>query len=105
MSDEDITNKLLQGLGLKDTVIDIEGVKSQIQGNIESLINDGFIKTMPELINIEDNPLTFWKDEGVDTSPQVEKFLNTVLGELTGLGVEFNPNVLTRLDPTLIIKF
>ena len=102
MSDEDITNKLLQGLGLKDTVIDIEGVKSQIQGNIESLINDGFIKTMPELINIEDNPLTFWKDEGVDTSPQVEKFLNTVLGELTGLGVEFNPDVLTRLDPTFI---
>ena len=102
MSDEDITNKLLQGLGLKDTVIDFDTIKGQIQGNIETLINDGFIKTMPELINIEDNPLTFWKDEGVDTSPQVEKFLNSVLGELTGLGVEFNPDVLTRLDPTFI---
>ena len=102
MSDEDITNKLLQGLGLKDTVIDFDTIKGQIQGNIETLINDGFIKTMPELINIEDNLLTFWKDEGVDTSPQVEKFLNSVLGELTGLGVEFNPDVLTRLDPTFI---
>ena len=106
MSDEDITNKLLQGLGLKDTVIDIEGVKSQIQGNIESLINDGFIKTMPELINVEDKWWTPFTDEGVNTTPQVKEFLNSVLGELTGLGTELlvdgKPEILTRLDPTFI---
>ena len=106
MSDEDITNKLLQGLGLKDTVIDIEGVKSQIQGNIESLINDGFIKTMPELINVEDKWWTPFTDEGVNTTPQVKEFLNSVLGELTGLGTELlvdgKPEILTRLAPTFI---
>ena len=89
-----------------DTVIDFDTIKGQIQGNIESLINDGFIKTMPELINVEDKWWTPFTDEGVNTTPQVKEFLNSVLGELTGLGTELlvdgKPEILTRLDPTFI---
>ena len=61
---------------------------------------------MPELINVEDKWWTPFTDEGVNTTPQVKEFLNSVLGELTGLGTELlvdgKPEILTRLDPTFI---
>ena len=55
-----------------------------------------------QLVIEKDKWWTPFTDETIDTTPQVKEFLNNVLGELTGLGLEFNPDVLTRLDPTFI---
>ena len=106
LSDDEVTQKLLEGLGINNTQIDFELIKNQIQGNIENLINEGFIKSMPELLNEKDKWWTINTDESLQVTPEslqrTTEFLNNVLGELTGLGLEFNPDVLTRLDPTFI---
>jgi uncharacterized protein YpuA (DUF1002 family) len=106
LSDDEITQKLLESLGINNTQIDFELIKNQIQGNIENLINEGFIKSMPELLNEKDKWWTINTDESLQVTPeslqQTTEFLDNVLGELTGLGLEFNPDVLTRLDPTFI---
>ena len=106
LSDDEVTQKLLQGLGINETQIDFETIRNQIQGNIQSLIDTGFIKSMPELLNEKDKWWTINTDESLQVTPEslqrTTEFLNNVLGELTGLGLEFNPDILTRLDPTFI---
>ena len=70
LSDDEVTQKLLQGLGINETQIDFETIRNQIQGNIQSLIDTGFIKSMPELLNEKDKWWTINTDESLQVTPE-----------------------------------
>jgi len=102
LTDDVVTEMLLKELGLDNAKIDFDLIRDNIATNITNLVNDGFSKTMPSLVVEKDKWWTPLTDETIDTSPQVEKFLTQVLGELTGLGDQFDPVLLTKLEPTQI---
>ena len=102
LTDDVVTEMLLKELGLDKAKIDFDLIRDNIATNITNLVNGGFSKTMPSLVFEKDKWWTPFTDETIDTSPQVEKFLTQVLGELTGLGDQFDPVLLTKLEPTQI---
>ena len=103
LDDEEITKLLLDKLGLKDSDVNFDEAQAEMRTNIETLISEGFDKAIPQLVAQKDKVLTFWKDESKLSTPESiiaqTEFLTTLFGEVTGLGKDFAPNVLLRMNP------
>jgi len=103
LDDEEITNLILDKLGIKDSDVNFDEAQAEMRTNIETLISQGFDKAMPQLVAQKDKILTFWKDESKLSTPESivaqTEFLSNLFGEVTGLGKDFVPNVLLRIDP------
>jgi|TARA_Y100000296_G_scaffold72395_1_gene88725 hypothetical protein len=102
IDDAELTKMLLEKIGLNDADVDLEAVKDQFISNTNTVIEQGFDKSFPTLV--EDNPLTFWTDEAKAQlkSPEMASFLQDIMGELTGMGNDFNPLILLQLDDVYI---
>ena len=102
IDDAELTKMLLEKIGLNDADVDLEAVKDQFISNTDNVIEQGFDKSFPTLV--EDNPLTFWTDEAKAQlkSPEMASFLQDIMGELTGMGNDFNPLILLQLDDVYI---
>jgi hypothetical protein len=103
LDDEEITKLLFKKLGIKDSDVNFDEAQAEMRTNIETLISEGFDKAMPQLVAQKDKILTFWKDESKLSTPESimaqTEFLTTLFGEVTGLGKDFAPNVLLRMNP------
>ena len=93
---------LLDKIGLQDSDVDLEAIKDQFVTNTDNVIAQGFDKSFPALV--EDNKWTVWVDEAAEQlkSPQMTGFIKTIMGELTGMGNDFNPSILLQLDDVYI---
>ena len=106
LDDADITKRFLEGLGLQDSDVNFEEVRATIQSNIENIISEGFNKALPQLVSQKDKWWTVTVDESLlptaESLAERAEFITNVMGELTGLGKEFVPNILLKLDPETI---
>ena len=102
IDDADITRMLLDKIGLQDSDVDLEAIKDQFVTNTDNVIAQGFDKSFPTLV--EDKGWTVWVDEAAEQlkSPQITGFIKTIMGELTGMGNDFNPSILLQLDDVYI---
>ena len=100
VDDDEIKKMLLDQIGLSDADVDLEAVKQQFISNTENVITEGFEKSFPTLV--KDKAWTFWTDEAKNQIPQITEFLNNTLGELTGMGNDFTPQILLRMDSVYI---
>ena len=102
IDDADITRMLLDKIGLQDSDVDLEAIKDQFITNTDNVITQGFDKSFPTLV--EDKGWTLWVDEAAEQlkSPEVTNFIQKIMGELTGMGNDFNPLVLLQLDDVYI---
>ena len=106
LDDADITKRFLEGLGIQDSDVNFEEVRATIQSNIENVISEGFNKALPQLVSQKDKWWTVTVDESLlptaESLAERAEFITNVMGELTGLGKEFVPNILLKLDPETI---
>jgi len=106
LDDADITKRFLEGLGIQDSDVNFEEVRATIESNIENIISEGFNKALPQLVSQKDKWWTVTVDESllptVESLAERAEFITNVMGELTGLGKEFAPNILLKLDPEII---
>jgi hypothetical protein len=100
VDDDEIKKMLFDQIGLSDADVDLEAVKQQFISNTENVITEGFEKSFPTLV--KDKAWTFWTDEAKNQIPQITEFLNNTLGELTGMGDDFAPQILLRMDDAFI---
>ena len=102
IDDAEIAKMLLDKIGLQDSDVDLEAIKDQFVTNTDNVIAQGFDKSFPTLV--EDKGWTVWVDEAAEQlkSPQITGFIKTIMGELTGMGNDFNPSILLQLDDVYI---
>ena len=102
IDDAEIAKMLLDKINLKNSDVDLEAIKDQFITNTDNVIEQGFDKSFPTLV--EDNKWTVWVDEAAEQlkSPQMTGFIKTIMGELTGMGNYFNPSILFQLDDVYI---
>ena len=102
IDDAEIAKMLLDKINLKNSDVDLEAIKDQFVTNTDNVIAQGFDKSFPTLV--EDKGWTVWVDEAAEQlkSPQITGFIKTIMGELTGMGNDFNPSILLQLDDVYI---
>lgn len=104
ISAEDLADMVIKNSGQEK--IDLNERKQNIATNISTLLADGFEATFPQLLSENESgfveTINFFKDYGAERAKEntetVTNFLNSMFGELTGTGENFNPAVLNVLS-------